>query len=212
MSNYLLPFYSKNSEGYDMRNSFQKRRSIRKYKKKELSDIKIKRILNAARWAPSAHNAQPWRFLIIKERSIKSKMAKSMAEIWKKDLFSDGLNKRKCIELVNSSINRFTESPVLILACLTMKDMNKYPDKRRREIEYIMAIQSVAAAIGNLLLATELEDLGACWFCAPLFCKDIVRKTLGLSKDIEPQALITLGYPDEKPEPPKRIILKEILL
>jgi F420 biosynthesis protein FbiB-like protein len=135
-----------------------------------------------------------------------------MAKMWEKDLLSDGFNRGKRIELIKSSINRFTKSPVLILACLTMKDMNKYPDKRRREIEYIMAIQSVATAIGNILLATELEELGACWFCAPLFCKDIVRKTLGLSKDIEPQALITLGYPDEKPEPPQRIMLEEILL
>ncbi|KON28247.1 hypothetical protein AC481_02245 [miscellaneous Crenarchaeota group archaeon SMTZ-80] len=195
-----------------MRNLFQKRRSIRKYKKRELSDIKIKRILDTARWAPSAHNAQPWRFLIIKESSIKLKLAKSMAKMWEKDLLSDGLNRGTRIELINSSLNRFTESPVLILACLTMKDMNKYPDKRRRKIEYIMAIQSVAAAIVNVLLATELEELGACWFCTPLFCKDIVRKTLGLSKDIEPQALITLGYPDEEPETPQRIMLEEILL
>ena len=195
-----------------MRNLFQKRRSIRKYKKKELSDLKIKRILDAARWAPSAHNVQPWRFLIIKKSSIKSKLAKSMAKMWEKDLLSDGLNRGKRIELIKSSINRFTKSPVLILACLTMKDMNKYPDKRRREIEYIMAIQSVSTAIGNILLATELEELGACWSCAPLFCKDIVRKTLGLTKDIEPQALIILGYPDEKPEPPQRIMLEEILL
>ncbi len=195
-----------------MRNLFQKRKSIRKYKKTELSDIKIKKILNAARWAPSAHNAQPWRFLIIKESSIKSKLAKSMAEIWKKDLISNGLSKGKRMKLINSSINRFTESPLLILACLTMKDMNKYPDKRRREIEYIMGIQSVAVAIGNILLAADIEELGACWFCAPLFCKDVVRKTLGLSKDIEPQALITLGYPDEKPENPQRIMLEEILL
>jgi F420 biosynthesis protein FbiB-like protein len=135
-----------------------------------------------------------------------------MAEMWKRDLFSDGLRKRKRLELINSSIKRFSESPVLILACLTMKDMNKYPDKRRREIEHVLAIQSVAAAIENILLATELEDLGACWFCAPLFCKDIVRKTLGLSKDIEPQALITLGYPYEKPKTPQRIMLEEILL
>ncbi len=195
-----------------MREVFQKRRSIRKYKKRELSDIKIKRILNTARWAPSAHNSQPWRFLIIKESTIKLKLAKSMAEIWKRDFFPGRLNKGKRAELINSSIKRFSESPVLILACLTMKDMNKYPDKRRREIEHILAIQSVAAAIENILLATELEDLGACWFCAPLFCKDIVRKTLGLSKDIEPQALITLGYPDEKPKTPQRIMLEEILL
>jgi coenzyme F420-0:L-glutamate ligase/coenzyme F420-1:gamma-L-glutamate ligase len=195
-----------------MRKLFQKRRSIRRYKKKEISNEKIDRILEAARWTPSAHNAQPWRFLIIKKLPIKLKLAKTMAKMWERDMKSDGFDKGLRRKLAESSINRFTTSPVLILVCLTMKDMKKYPDKRRKAIEHIMAIQSVAAAIENILLATELEGLGACWLCAPLFCKDVVIKTLGLQNDMEPQALITIGYSDEKTDMPKRLMSEEILL
>jgi nitroreductase len=58
-----------------------------------------------------------------------------------------------------------------------------------------LAIQSVAAAIQNLLLAVHAKGLGACWCCAPVFCREVVRSTLAIPLDVEPQALITVGYP-----------------
>jgi nitroreductase len=58
-----------------------------------------------------------------------------------------------------------------------------------------MAVQSVAMALQNLLLAAHAEGLGACWMCAPLFCPDAVQTALDLPDDWEPQALISLGYP-----------------
>jgi nitroreductase len=62
-----------------------------------------------------------------------------------------------------------------------------------------MATQSLALAGQNLLLAAHAEGLGACWLCAPLFCPHIVRDTLGLPADWEPQAFISLGWPAESP-------------
>lgn len=195
-----------------MHNLFQRRRSIRKYLNKEVPDKKIKRILEAARWAPSAHNAQPWRFLVIKDASIKKKLAKAMAKKWKKDLSFDGVIKKESKDLILSSIKRFSESPILILVCLTMKDMKNYKDKRRKRIEFILALQSISAAIENILLAAILEDLGACWFCAPLFCQQIVMSELKLPKELEPQALITIGYFDKEPKAPNRLALRDIIL
>lgn len=58
-----------------------------------------------------------------------------------------------------------------------------------------MAVQSVAMAGQNLLLAAHAHGLGACWMCAPLFCPDVVRSALSLPIDWEPQGLITLGNP-----------------
>ncbi len=92
-------------------------------------------------------------------------------------------------------------APVVILACLTMSDMDKYPDARRGNAERIMAIQSVAAAIQNFLLAAHALGLGAGWMCAPLFAPDEARAALDLPADWEPQALITLGYPAQEPQP-----------
>jgi len=88
--------------------------------------------------------------------------------------------------------------------------MDKYSDIRRQEYEHIMAVQSLAAAIQNMLLMAHSEGLGACWFCAPLFCQDVVRKVLRIPDDVEPMALITLGYPSERPKSPFRKPIEEI--
>ena len=60
-------------------------------------------------------------------------------------------------------------------------------------------MQSLGAAMQNLLLAAHAKGLGACWFCAPGFCKETVRAVLKIPDEVEPQALIAMGYPAEKP-------------
>jgi len=164
--------------------------------------------LNAATWAPSAHNAQPWRFIIITKSDLKLKLAKTMAEKWENDLKSDRIDEKTRKVLISQSIRKFTEPTVLILACLTMKDMHDYGD-RRNEAEYTMAIQSVAVAIENILLAAKIEGLGSCWYCAPLFCQDLTREILKIPSDIEPQALIAIGYAKEEPLQTSRKDLQE---
>ncbi len=187
------------------------RRSVRKYSLREVPMDILFRVLEAARWAPSAHNAQPWRFIVITDRSLKRKLAERMADEWVKDMIGDGVPRDTREKLAEASIKRFTDAPILIVACVTMEDMDTYPDRRRMRCEYVMAVQSLAASIQNILLAAYSEGLGSCWFCAPLFCQDAVRKVLRIPESVEPQALITLGYPSEKPAPPPRKSLREIV-
>ncbi|MBS7646731.1 MAG: nitroreductase family protein [Candidatus Bathyarchaeia archaeon] len=187
------------------------RRSIRKFKNDKISRDMINLILDIARWAPSAHNAQPWRCIIIDDEKVKLKLANEMGKAWLLDLLGDGVPEDKAKEMVRiESFERITKSPVVIIACLTMEDMHKYPDKRRQRAEYMMAVQSVAAYVQTLLLLAHHFGLGACWICAPLFCQKAIRKALGLPRKIEPQAMIIMGYPDEKPKPPQRKDLDEI--
>ncbi|MEM2321227.1 MAG: nitroreductase family protein [Candidatus Bathyarchaeia archaeon] len=186
------------------------RRSIRLYLSRDVPQETILRITDASRWAPSAHNAQPWRFVIIFDPSVKRRLAEAMASDWLKDLEGDGVPAEEAKRLAEESIKRFSEAPVLIVAAITMREMHKYPDRRRQKSEHLMATQSLAAAIQNILLAAHAEGLGACWFCAPLFCQETVRRILKMPRDIEPQALITIGYPAESPRPPPRKPLKEI--
>ncbi len=187
------------------------RRTVRQFKDKSVEKEVLLRLIRAAIWAPSAHNAQPWHFIIIRDGKMKEKLAVSMGEKFREDLLANGFSKEESEERVKTSIKRMVSAPVLIIACLTMRDMDKYPDERRQKAEYVMAVQSVAAAIQNLLLAAHIEGLGACWRCAPLFAKDIVRKVLNIPEDVEPQALIEVGYPDEKPSPPPRKPIEEVL-
>jgi F420 biosynthesis protein FbiB-like protein len=182
--------------------SVKKRRSIRKYSSRKVSTDVLRKVLEAAGWAPSAHNAQPWRFIVLTEESAKQVLAEAMADAWTADIAKDGVTveaqKRK------ESIERFTHAPALIVACLTMEDMKVYPDEKRQQSERDLAMQSLGAAIQNMLLAAHAEDLGACWFSAPSFCKETVRKVLKIPEMVEPQALIALGYAAEKPQAPQR--------
>ncbi|MEM2029327.1 MAG: nitroreductase family protein [Candidatus Bathyarchaeia archaeon] len=194
-----------------MEDIIRSRRSIRSYLQKEVSQEIILRLIDVARWAPSAHNAQPWRFILITDSDAKRRLAEAMASDWMRDLEKNGVPKEEIEKLTGESIKRFSEAPVLIVAAVTMRDMHKYSDRRRQRFERLMATQSLAAAIQNILLAAHAEGLGACWFCAPLFCQETVRRVLRMPRDVEPQALITVGYPAERPDPPPRKPLKEIV-
>jgi F420 biosynthesis protein FbiB-like protein len=182
--------------------SIKKRRSIRKYSPRKVKSNVLREVLEAAEWAPSAHNAQPWRFIVLTEESAKQALAEAMADAWTVDMAKDGV--RVEAQKRAASIERFTHTPVLVLACLTMEDMKMYPDEKRQRSERDLAIQSLGAAIQNMLLTAHAEGLGACWFSAPSFCKETIRTVLKIPEMVEPQALIALGYAAEKPQTTQR--------
>lgn len=174
------------------------RRSIRRYARREVERALTERVLQAAMFAPSAHNRQPWRFAVIERGETKARLARAMGARLRADLERDGVPEAAIARDVARSFQRLTRAPVLVLLCLSMRDMDDYPDARRAQNERVMAIQSTAMAAQNLLLAAHAMGLGACWMCAPLFVPRLVRETLGLPQDWEPQGLITLGYPAEE--------------
>jgi coenzyme F420-0:L-glutamate ligase / coenzyme F420-1:gamma-L-glutamate ligase len=176
------------------------RRSLRRYRTDPVPDPLIEQLLTAATAAPSAHNRQPWRFAVIGDPAMKEALALAMGAQLRADLAADGLPAETIEKDASRSYQRLTQAPLLILLCLTMADMDSYPDGRRQQNEWLMATQSVAMAGQNLLLAAHVLELGACWLCAPLFCPDVVRATLDLPADWQPQGLITVGYPAESRE------------
>lgn len=182
----------------------KQRRSIRKYTSKPVPNSLIRKLFETASYAPSAHNAQPWRFIVITETEEKTVLAKAMAQVWLAQLEKDNTPKSICHEVVSRSIERFTSAPVLILACLALDKLIRYPDVERQSAERDLGVQSLSAAIQALLLAAHANGLGSCWYCAPIFCKPAVRRILEIPENVSPQALITLGYPDQLPKPPPR--------
>ncbi|MEJ2148807.1 MAG: nitroreductase family protein [Chloroflexota bacterium] len=174
------------------------RRSIRQFEPRPVPRSLIERLVEAACWAPSAHNRQPWRFVVLDEEGRKRQLAEAMGARLTDDLRADGLEEAQIARDVARSHRRLTGAPVLLLVCLSMQDMDRYPHPVRQQHERLMAAQSVAMAAQNLLLVAHAEGLGACWLCAPLFCPDVVRATLGLPEAFEPQGVIALGYPAEQ--------------
>ena len=176
----------------------QSRRSIRRYVSTPVADELVEMLLKAAIWAPSAHNRQPWRFCVVKSAGVKHALSEAMAEAWRCDLAQDGVEHAAIERRIAISRTRVTGAPVLIVPCVTVEEMDSYPDAARNRAEWMMAAQSVALACQNLLLAAHAARLGACWMCAPLFIPALVRRVLELPDAWEPQALLTLGYPAEE--------------
>lgn len=170
------------------------RRSIRRYLPLPVPREIVETILNAAIWSPSAHNRQPWRFCVVENADVKERLAQAMGARLRRDLEQDSVPEAVIAADTGRSYVRITSAPVAVFLCMTMADMDAYPDERRAHNEYLMAVQSVAMAGQNLLLAAHEVGLGACWMCAPLFAPDVVRAALDLPGDWQPQALITLGY------------------
>lgn len=184
--------------------AIRSRRSVRCYRPDPVPLELVTRLLEAACWAPSAHNRQPWRFAVVTDGEVKERLARAMGTRLRADLERDGLPSEVIEQDAARSYARITGAPVVILVALTLTDMDVYPDPWRSQAEWTMAVQSVAMAVQNLLLAAHAEGLGACWMCAPLFCPDVVKATLDLPEDWQPQALITLGYPAEPPKEKSR--------
>ncbi|MFW9986877.1 MAG: nitroreductase family protein, partial [Candidatus Odinarchaeota archaeon] len=103
----------------DLKDVIRSRRSIRKFREDSVSNEQIFRILDAGVWAPSAHNAQPWRFCVISSPTMKERLAKTMGTKYRQDLRSDGEDADIIETLVSTSIERFTYAPILLLVCLT---------------------------------------------------------------------------------------------
>jgi F420 biosynthesis protein FbiB-like protein len=192
-------------------NTIHSRRSIRRYRREPVPREVIQRVLEAAAWAPSAHNRQPWRFAVIERQSQKDFLAREMGARLRSDLRADGVPDAAIEQDAARSYDRITSAPVLIALCLSMADMDRYPDAKRSQAEYVMAVQSVAMAGQNLLLAAHEAGLGACWMCAPLFCPEVVQTALDLPADWQPQALLTLGYPAEVREKTRQPVETRVL-
>ena len=176
------------------------RRSLRRYKSDGVPREWIDLLLEAAIWAPSAHNRQPWRFVIIDENATKARLAREMGAALRRDLLADGLPLDLIEADTKRSYERITGAPLIVLLCMSLSDMDVYADDQRDQHEQTMAQQSTAMAGQNLLLMAEKLGLGACWMCAPLFCQDLVASVLALPPDWRPQGIITLGFPAQERE------------
>ncbi len=186
------------------------RSTTRSFQSREIEPETLRRILEAARFAPSAHNRQPWRFAVLSDDEKKKDLAEVMGARLSADRLADGDDAADVAADVARSAARITGAAVAIVCCMTMEDMDVYPDEKRKTAEHWMAVQGAAMATHNILLAAHAEGLGGCWMCAPLFCGEAVVEKLGLPDNWIPQSLLTLGYADVPPKKRERLGLEKI--
>jgi coenzyme F420-0:L-glutamate ligase / coenzyme F420-1:gamma-L-glutamate ligase len=176
------------------------RRSVRKYLDRPVADDDLGAVLDAGRWAPSPHNSEPWRFVVLRSAEARARLADAMAARWAADLAGDGVPNEVLDRELATSRRRINGAPVVVVACLTEEGLDVYPDPKRQRAEELMAAHSMGAAIQNIMLAAYEHGLGTGWMCAPLFCPDIVLDALDLPLGLAPQGLLLLGYPEAWPE------------
>ncbi len=205
----------------DLFDALQGRKSIRRFKQTAMPDEDIKRILDAGRLAPSANNTQPWSFLVIKDRSILAKMAEAVrAMIDRMVPFAE--NERQAQRLAAYKSNYYTffeNAPVVIAVFMEAYDagtnrvlakMGCSPEDIRR-LRPLPGLQSVSAAIQNMLLAIHALGYGSCWMTGPLVAQEAFEKLLGFGKEKYIAALLPVGVPDENPPARPRKQLDEIM-
>jgi F420 biosynthesis protein FbiB-like protein len=140
----------------------------------------------------------------------RQRLAEAMGAEFLNDLLADGLTPEDAVAQVERSRRRINEAPAAILLCLETSELDSYPDERRQNAEHLMAVQSVAMAGQNLLLAAHAEGLGGVWMCAPLFAPQAVKRSLALPETWEPQGLVLLGYAEGIPPPRSRKSIHDV--
>ena len=189
------------------------RRSVRRFRPDPVPRAIVEELIAAAGWAPSPHGRQPWRFAIITRPAAREALADAMGATWTAQLALDGQDRATVAARLAGSRQRLLTTPTLIIPCLYTVDLDRYPDADRQVAEETMAVQSLGAAIQNLLLAAAARGLDTGWMCAPLFCPEIVRDALDLAPGLVPHALIQLGWAAQDPRrrerlPPEALIVK----
>jgi len=167
----------------DVLEAIKGRRSIRAFKSNDVSPEIVKKLIEAARWAPSAGNIQPWEFIVVRKPEIKRALAEAALD-------------QTFIE----------EAPVVIVVCAN-ENRSSYGYGMRGKTLY--CIQDTAAAIQNILLTAYSFGLGTCWIGA--FREEEAREILKIPYGVRPVAIVPVGFSAEAPLSPDRRHINHIV-
>jgi nitroreductase len=163
----------------DVFEAIKKRRSVRAYADEKVSEEDVERLIDAARWAPSAGNIQPWEFVVVKDVETKRKLSEAA---------------------LNETF--IEKAPVVIVVCA---DLNRSSRGYGSRGKHLYSLQDTAAATENILLAAQELGLATCWVGA--FRDNEVAKAVKAPRNLRPVAIVPVGHPAERPmAPPKRSV------
>jgi nitroreductase len=197
--------------------AIQDRRSVREFTTEPVSDRDLDLILEAARQAPSGENAQPWRFIVVKDEDMRKKMGaiagggsgrRFTAEFVTKKMQERFANlqdeaKRQAAfqKLTSGQVSAFmADAPVNLVVC-GKKDVWDMP-------------YDTSAAIENILLMVTGLGLGACWVIAP--CIDIrdeerIKDLLGIPEGYKAVSILSIGHQTRAHKPRPRLPINELV-
>lgn len=175
------------------------RRSIRSYEDRPIADDVLTYILDAGMYAPSAVNYQPWFFVVIRSKEQRERLMKIMSQVsirMEPSLHDRFPRNPEVVRDTTHFIRLLGGAPVCVLAFQLKPDYPKTQDT---------IVQSVSAAIENMLLAAWDRGIGSCWLTAPVEAEmsDELRHIFAPDKG-PLMALLTFGYARQIPQMPRR--------
>jgi FMN reductase (NADPH) len=187
------------------------RRSIRAYKPDPIPDEYIQKIIEAARWAPSGGNSQPWEFIVIKKKELKDRIAdlfiKSVASLREAELTRE--KEMRIPALVGEMMGPgFKNAPVLILLCGDPRVNEAFPLVVFQKWGHEVFISNLASAFLCMQLAAKSLGLGSQWVSAAgNFMEDDLKELLSIPKGVKIYDMMAVGYPAYQlgPRSPRKI-------
>jgi nitroreductase len=175
----------------DLDEAIYGRRSVREYTSEAVDEEIIRRLIDAAVHAPSATNAQPWTFTVVRDQGLLDRVS----EAAKTHLLADPagwLSDRQRTRLADPAYHIFHHAPVLILISGTAPAP--------------WVVENCALAAENLMLAAHGVGLGTCWigYSQGYLNTPVGKDALGLPAEWVPVAPIIVGYPNAVPAPVAR--------
>lgn len=174
------------------------RRSIRRFKDTPIPDEVMEKILTAAIQAPSGKNAQPWRFVVIQEDE-RAEMVRIMRDAIERVRAQDG-------DIGSSAwtANIMEQAPVTVFVF----NANAENTPGREWTSNVVDVQSIGAAIQNMLLAAWELGIGSLWICDVFYAYAELCEWLGETREMI--AAVSLGYADESPAARPRKPIDEV--
>jgi nitroreductase len=173
--------------------------------------VDIDRIVDAARWAPSNHNRQGWRFVVFSDAAELARLADAVGE-------SLTVRLENCPEIPQARHDDFlAHATGFALAPCVILVMHKPPSLAAGKLlagNTLASGETLSAAMAtqNMLLAARAMGLGACVFTGPLLERNVWEKLDDLPMGFEPTCLIAVGHPaGPPPEPPRKKRLEQII-
>jgi nitroreductase len=188
----------------DLREAMSTLRAVRRLKPDAVPDEVLRRVLEAASWAPTGGNTQPWRVVVVRDRDKMKELGLLYSKGWyayaegHRAMIADApeairASTEKMFSAGNYLADNFSETPVLLVFCFNPKIM-AITDAKLDRIS-VVGGASIYTAVQNTLLACRGEGLGCVLTTLLCECEEKVRGILEIPEPWGTAAAIPIGYP-----------------